>query len=289
MNEKRRLGKGLGALIPDALASSAETSEIRLDLIKPNPFQPRRAFSDEKLKELASSIKEHGILQAVVVSPSGEGDHYMLVAGERRCRAARMAGLDTVPAVVKTIDKNTMLEIALIENLQREDLNPVEEAFAYKKLMQDFSYTQEELARRIGRSRPSIANSIRLLALPDAILSLLSAGELTPGQVRPLLAIKDENQQYAAARQIIDEGFSAREAEKLVAEINTGKKKTQKKEPKAEAVQDPLSAEIQTQIQRALGTKVKLKTGKQGGTIEIYYYSEDDLERLVAKLLPEGI
>ncbi len=289
MNEKRRLGKGLGALIPDALASTAETSEIRLDLIKPNPFQPRRAFSDEKLKELASSIKEHGVLQAVVVSPSGEGDHYMLVAGERRCRAARMAGLDTVPAVVKTIDKNTMLEIALIENLQREDLNPVEEAFAYKKLMQDFSYTQEELARRIGRSRPSIANSIRLLALPDAILSLLAAGELTPGQVRPLLAIKDENQQYAAARQIIDEGFSAREAEKLVAEINTEKKKTEKKEPQAEAVQDPLSAEIQTQIQRALGTKVKLKTGKQGGTIEIYYYSEDDLERLVAKLLPEGI
>lgn len=289
MNEKRRLGKGLGALIPDALASSAETSEIRLDLIKPNPFQPRRAFSDEKLKELASSIKEHGVLQAVVVSPSGEGDHYMLVAGERRCRAARMAGLDTVPAVVKTIDKNTMLEIALIENLQREDLNPVEEAFAYKKLMQDFSYTQEELARRIGRSRPSIANSIRLLALPDAILSLLAAGELTPGQVRPLLAIRDENQQYAAARQIIDEGFSAREAEKLVAEINTEKKKTEKKEPQAEAAQDPLSAEIQTQIQRALGTKVKLKTGKQGGTIEIYYYSEDDLERLVAKLLPEGI
>ncbi len=289
MTEKRRLGKGLGALIPDALASSAETSEVKLDLIKPNPFQPRRAFSDEKLKELASSIKEHGVLQAVVLSPGGEGDHYVLVAGERRCRAARMAGLDTVPAVVKTIDKNTMLEIALIENLQREDLNPVEEAFAYKKLMQDFSYTQEELARRIGRSRPSIANSIRLLALPDSILNSLAAGELTPGQVRPLLAISDPDQQHAAARQIIDEGFSAREAERLVTEINTDKKKTEKKELQTEEAQDPLSVEIQTQIQRALGTKVKLKTGKQGGTIEIYYYSEDDLERLVAKLLPEGI
>ncbi len=289
MSEKRRLGRGLGALIPDALASSAETSEIKLDLIKPNPFQPRRTFNDEKLKELASSIKEHGVLQAVVVSPGGEDNQYILVAGERRCRAARMAGLETVPAVVRAIDKNTMLEIALIENLQREDLNPVEEAFAYKKLMQDFSYTQEELAKRIGRSRPSIANSIRLLALPDSILNSLAEGALTPGQVRPLLAINDPELQERAARQIIDEGLSSREAEKMATTINTEKGKVEKKESLRETVQDPLSAELQMQIQRSLGTKVKLRKGKSGGTIEIYYYSDDDLERLIAKLLPEGI
>ncbi len=289
MSEKRRLGRGLGALIPDALASSAETSEIKLDLIKPNPFQPRRTFNDEKLKELASSIKEHGVLQAVVVSPGGEDNQYILVAGERRCRAARIAGLETVPAVVRAIDKNTMLEIALIENLQREDLNPVEEALAYKKLMQDFNYTQEELARRIGRSRPSIANSIRLLALPDSILSSLAEGSLTPGQVRPLLAINDPELQERAARQIVDEGLSSREAEKMATTINTEKGKVEKKEAQTEAVQDPLSAELQLQIQRSLGTKVKLRKGKNGGTIEIYYYSDDDLERLIAKLLPEGI
>ncbi len=289
MSEKRRLGRGLGALIPDALASSAETSEIKLDLIKPNPFQPRRTFNDEKLKELASSIKEHGVLQAVVVSPGGEDNQYILVAGERRCRAARIAGLETVPAVVRAIDKNTMLEIALIENLQREDLNPVEEALAYKKLMQDFNYTQEELARRIGRSRPSIANSIRLLALPDSILSSLAEGALTPGQVRPLLAINDPELQERAARQIVDEGLSSREAEKMATTINTEKGKVEKKEAQTEAVQDPLSAELQLQIQRSLGTKVKLRKGKNGGTIEIYYYSDDDLERLIAKLLPEGI
>jgi len=287
MSEKRRLGKGLGALIPDALAASAETSEIKLDLIKPNPFQPRRTFNDEKLNELASSIKEHGVLQAVVVSPGGEDDHYILVAGERRCRAARLAGLDTVPAVVKAIDKSTMLEIALIENLQREDLNPVEEAHAYKKLMKDFGYKQDELASRIGRSRPSIANSIRLLALPDSILSSLAKGELTQGQVRPLLAISDPEKQCAAARQITTEGLSSREAEKMVTAINATKKG--EKETATETVLDPLSAELQLQMQRLLGTKVKLKKGKNGGSIEIYYYSDEDLERLMAKLLPEGI
>ncbi len=287
MNEKRRLGRGLGALIPDALATSAETSEIRLERIQPNPFQPRRTFDDEKLKELAASIKEHGILQAVVVSPSGEDDKYILVAGERRCRAARLAGLETVPAVVKAFDKNSMLEIALIENIQREDLNPVEEARAYKKLISDYSYTQEELARRIGRSRPSIANSMRLLSLSETVLNSLSIGELTPGQVRPLLAINDPDRQQAVAKQIIEEGLSAREAEKMVSKINAGKKDAHKSAENP--VDDPLSTELQLQIQRALGTKVKLKKGKSGGTIEIYYYSEDDLERLVARLLPEGV
>lgn len=286
MSEKRRLGKGLGALIPEVLTGSEDTNEISLDQIQPNPFQPREVFDDEKLRELASSIKEHGILQAVVVSPTGDGN-FFLVAGERRCRAARIAGLSSVPAIIKSLDRKTMLEIALIENLQREDLNPVEEARAYKRLMQEYNYTQEELARRIGRSRPSIANSIRLLSLPGEILELLAQGEISAGQVRPLLAISDPRMQQEAARQIIEEGLSAREAEKMAARISMRSGK--KREPEKAVTQDPVHIELQAQIQRSLGTKVRFKQGKNGGTIEIFYYSEEDLERLIAKILPEGI
>jgi ParB family transcriptional regulator, chromosome partitioning protein len=286
MSEKRRLGKGLGALIPEVMVGTAETNEIPLDQIKPNPFQPRQSFNEERLQELAFSIKEHGILQAVVVSPTGEGSYY-LVAGERRCRAARIAGLNSVPAVVKSFDRKTMLEIALIENLQREDLNPVEEAQAYKRLMQEYNYTQEELASRIGRSRPSIANCIRLLSLPEKILELLVSGEITAGQVRPLLVISDPGQQQAVANQIVKEGLSAREAERIAAKLSL-RAGGNKDEDRA-VIQDPLHVELQNQIQRSLGTKVRFKQGKNGGTIEIFYYSDEDLERLVAKLLPEGI
>ena len=287
MSEKRRLGKGLGALIPEVLTASSDTNEISLDLIKPNPYQPRQIFDEGKLDELAASIREHGILQAVLLSPAGEEEGYFLVAGERRCRAAKIAGLTTVPAVIKPLDRKVMLEIALIENLQREDLNPVEEATAYQRLMQEFSYTQEELARRIGRSRPAIANSIRLLSLPENILKYLAGGEITPGQVRPLLTISDPQLQQQAAAEIIAEGLSAREAEKIATRINAREKKDYGKD--RVPVQDPLHVELQLQIQRSLGTKVRLKEGKAGGTIEIYYYSEDDLERLIAKLLPEGV
>ncbi len=287
MSEKRRLGKGLGALIPDAMSSSAETTEIKLDKIKPNPFQPRSTFDDEKLSELAASIKEHGVIQAVVITPSGTDNQYLLVAGERRCRAARIAGLTSVPAVVKSFDKSTMLEIALIENLQREDLNPVEEARAYRKLMQEYKYTQEELSKRIGRSRPSIANSLRLLALPEKVLNSLIIGELTPGQVRPLLSINHQEAQQKLAEKIIEEKLSAREAEKIA--TKESKDNESSNNLKAEKVLDPESEELQLQIQRNLGTKVKLKQGKNGGTIEIYFYSDEDLERLIDKLIPEGL
>ncbi len=291
MAEKKRLGRGLGALIPEVMDDSSETNEIPLDRINPNPYQPRRDFDDEKLKELTASIKEHGVLQAVVLSPDPdeEGKNYTLVAGERRCRAARQAGLKTIPAVIKSVDRKTMLEVALIENLQREDLNPVEEAMAYKRLMQEHNYTQEELARRLGRSRPSIANSVRLLGLPDTILDYLAEHEMTSGQARPLLALIDQQKQEDAARKIMKEGLSAREAEKLVSKINSpGENKKHEKQDQ-EMVQDPLQAELQLQLQRALGTKVKIKPGKSGGIIEVFYYGEEDLERLVSKILPEGI
>ena len=287
MSDKRRLGKGLGALIPDALDASADKSEIELDKIKQNPYQPRENFNEEKLRELASSIREHGVLQAVVVTTANNDDQFYLVAGERRCRAARMAGLKTIPAVIKSYDHKTMLEIALIENLQREDLNPVEEAAAYQRLMKDYSYTQEELATRLGKSRSSIANSVRLLALPESILGMLKNGQVTVGQVRPLLAISDPREQEIIVQRIVEEKLTARDTEKLA--LGTGKVKTAETNKDSTEQEDPLQAELQMQMQRRLGTKVKIKPGKNGGTIEIFYYGEEDLERLIARILPEGL
>jgi len=284
VSDKRRLGKGLGALIPDVLSSAEDSREIDLNMIKPNPYQPRREFDEEKLKELAYSIKNYGILQAVILTKAVNEDGYYLVAGERRCRAAKIAGLLSVPAVVKDIDKNTMLEIALIENLQREDLNPVEEAQAYRRLMKDYGYKQEELASQIGKSRSAIANSIRLLSLPDKVLGYLAQGDMSAGQARPLLALDSEDLQLEAAIKILKEGLTARDVEKLANETKKSKKDTSG----AKSL-DPMQQELELQMQRELGTKVRLKEGKSGGTIEIYYYSEEDLERLISKLLPRGI
>ena len=289
MSDKRRLGKGLGALIPDAFDtnSDVEKSEIALEKIRPNPYQPRENFDQEKLEELAQSIREHGVLQAIVVCPTGSDADYYLVAGERRCRAAKLAGLKSIPAIVRSYDNKAMLEIALIENLQREDLNPVEEAAAYRQLMKDYNYTQEDLAQRLGKSRPAIANSVRLLALPKKILDLIARGKLTAGQARPLLAITDQLKQEEFAQKIVEEGLTARDAEKL--SERTEKKNRTSMENKQVASEDPLTSELQLQIQRRLGTKVRIKPAKSGGTIEIHYYGEEDLERLIAKLLPEGL
>ncbi len=289
MSDKRRLGKGLGALIPDAFDtdSDLEKSEIALEKIRPNPYQPRENFDPEKLDELAQSIREHGVLQAIVVCPTGSDGDYYLVAGERRCRAAKQAGLKSIPAIVRSYDNKAMLEIALIENLQREDLNPVEEATAYRQLMKDYNYTQEDLAQRLGKSRPAIANSVRLLALSKKILDLIAQGKLTAGQARPLLAIPDQLKQEEFAQKIVKEGLTARDAEKL--SERTAKKSRTEKGNQRETEEDPLTTELQLQIQRRLGTKVKIKPAKNGGTIEIHYYGEEDLERLIAKLLPEGL
>ncbi len=287
MSEKRRLGKGLGALIPDALEADAEKSEIALDRIKQNPYQPRVNFDQKKLDELALSIREHGVLQAVVLCPAGSGGDYFLVAGERRCRAAKLAGLKSIPAIIRGYDNKELLEIALIENLQREDLNPVEEATAYQRLMKEYNYTQEELARRLSKSRPAIANSVRLLALPEKVLELLAHGQLTAGQARPLLAVSGQTQQEEIAQKIVEEGLTARDAEKY--SERAAHKKKKRGEARAEITEDPLIAELQLQIQRRLGTKVKIRLSKNGGTIEIHYYGDEDLERLIAKLLPEGI
>lgn len=282
VGEKRRLGRGLGALIPDAIDQTAKYREIPLEDIKMNPYQPRTTIDQARLKELADSIKEHGVIQAIIVSPEDEG--YVLVAGERRFRAAQMAGLKTIPVIIKEVEQNELLEIALIENLQREDLNPVEEALAYQRLIKEFGFTQEELANRLGRSRAAIANTTRLLSLPESVREALAQGQITAGQARPLLRISEPAQQEALARKIINERLSAREAEKLTA-ANPRKRVRET----AAIKNEPLLAELQEKLQHTLGTKVRINRHKSGGNIEIYYYGDEDLERLISLLIPGGL
>lgn len=286
MKDKKRLGRGLGALIGEAYTRGDNIVNVPLARIKPNPLQPRADFDPERLQELADSIREHGVIQAVVVSPEGE-DSYYLVAGERRCRAARMAGLTSVPALIRQLDGRAMLEIALIENLLREDLNPIEEALGYRRLMDEFSLTQDQLARRLGRSRPSIANAVRLLSLPQRVQQALVEGKLTVGQARPLLAVKDPSRQEELAEQIAELKLTAREVERMAGpEGGTAKSRRRKQ---AEATADPLVKELQSRMQRQLGTRVKIHRRKDGGVIEVFFYGDEDLDRLVAILLPGGI
>ena len=273
---KRGLGRGLEALLPPVVqeVKPGEMIEnIEIGKIVPNPYQPRLTFNPEKLAELADSIKQFGILQPVVLRKVGKG--YELVSGERRCRAAHKAGLKVVPAVVRSYDDLEMSEIALVENLQRDDLNPMEEAAAYKKLAETFDYTQEKLADRLGKSRPAVANTMRLLQLAPSVQRFLADRKLTPGQVRPLPALQDPKAQVALAVRIVEEGLSARQVEDLM-----------KKRPKIGTTAKPAAdvhvTEYQERIASILGTKVTLKPSKAGkGTLEIEYYSLDDLERLV--------
>ena len=273
---KKGLGRGLGALLPSAIQEvrpGESVEKIQIAQIVPNRYQPRQHFDTDKLKELADSIKHFGVLQPVVLRKLEEG--YELVSGERRCRASTLAGEKTVPAVVRDYTDKQMSEIALVENLQRDDLNPIEEAVAYKRLSEEFEYTQEQLAERMGKSRPAVANTLRLLQLAPSVQRFLIDRKLTPGQVRPLLAIQDEKAQTAIAIRIADEGLSARSVEELM------KKKPLNKvaQPVEREVHE---ADLEDRISKALGTKAKLKVGKAGkGSIEIEYYSLEDLERLL--------
>ncbi len=286
MKDKRRLGRGLGALIDEAVTGGGNMIELNLDQIKPNPLQPRKEFDREKLQELADSIKEHGVVQAVVVSPAGRAG-YHLIAGERRCRAARMAGLTKIPALIREADGKALLEIALIENLQREDLNPVEEARAYRRLTKEFGLTQEELGRILGKSRPVIANSIRLLALPARVQQALIEGRLNVGQARPLLGIADAARQEELAGLIAERKLTAREVEKLIGAAAESKPK--KKRRKEAETGDPLTKELQNRLQRQFGTRVRISRRGGGGSIEISFYGEEDLERIISILMPGGL
>lgn len=273
-SKKHGLGKGLSALIPIAeTKTEGPVEEIKVDDIRPNTFQPRRDFDDQKLAELAESVRTHGILQPVVVREIVGG--YELVAGERRWRAAQLAGLATIPALIRELNEAEMVEVALIENIQREDLNPLEEAEALKVLLTEFGLTQEELAQRVGKSRSHIANIIRLLNLTPEVQKHVSRGTITMGHARALLAIEEPQAQIAACAQIVKRGLSVRQTEEMLRQT-LKKQKTKKRAPK-----DPWLQEVEAIIRQALATKVHIRPGKKGGKIIIEYYSPAELERLI--------
>lgn len=284
---KRGLGRGLDALFaaPDAaqvIDTNEPVNEIAIKDITPNLHQPRRDFDEEALAELAQSIKQHGVIQPVVVRKTLSG--YELVAGERRWRASQMAGLKMIPAVVREYTDAEMMEIALIENLQRRDLNAIEEAMAFRSLMEEFGLTQEEVAQRIGRSRSMIANTVRLLKLHPEVQSFVSRGTLNMGQARPLLALENPELQLDAANQIMEEDLSARDAEELVRRL-AARRPVKPAEPKQEIPEDQFFMnEFEDRLKVLLGTQVRIKPGKLKSKIEIEYYSNEDLERIMEML-----
>lgn len=279
MNKQSRgLGRGLEALIP-TMSEQEVVKELLITDIVANKYQPRNEFNEEALEELAESINQYGLLQPVIVRKVLNG--YELIAGERRWRAAQKNGAKTIPAIVREYSDIETTEIALIENLQRENLNAIEEAGAYQRLVNEFGLTQEELAKKIGRSRSHIANFIRLLNLPEIVQEYVSRGTLTMGQVRPLLTLESEDLQIEAAEYIIAEDLSARDAEKLVKKLMKDPQVLQEELEEEEYKEDVFVVEAEDVLKMALGTKVKIKPGKKKSKIEIEFYSADDLERLV--------
>lgn len=274
---KKGLGKGLNALLSD-INSNADKNEaffsVRINEVEPNVNQPRKVFNDEKLSELAESIKEHGIVQPIIVKK--EDSIYRIIAGERRWRAARIAGLTEVPILIKELTDKEIMEIALIENLQREDLNSIEEAEAYENLMKEYNMTQEDMSKIIGKSRSAIANTIRLLSLSDKVKQFLMMGEITSGHGRALLSVEKKEEQEKLAELIIEKGLNVRDTEKLV-KIGLSKKKTSKE------VEDNVELNnIEEKLQNVFGTKVKIKNNSNNkGKILIEYYSHQELDRIL--------
>jgi ParB-like partition proteins len=273
------LGRGIDAIFSDydALSTDKETvEELPLAEIRPNPYQPRKTFDEEALQELANSIKQSGVFQPIILRKSING--YEIIAGERRFRASKMAGKDTIPAIVRQIDETQMMEIAVLENLQREDLTPLEEAEAYQTLIKKLALTQEEVSERIGKSRPYIANYLRLLTLPDQTKKYLQAGQLSMGQARTLLSLKRKDQIDQVAKKALADKLTVRQLEQLVLQLNTDKPKASKpRQPKS-----PFIVATENALVDQLGTKVKIDNNKKGaGKIEINYTSTDDLNRIL--------
>jgi ParB family chromosome partitioning protein len=278
--KSKGLGRGLRALIPEAeTPAEGEIVEIPVGRIEPGPFQARREFNEEALAELADSIAEHGVMQPVVVRPL-PGERYQLIIGERRWRASQQAGLERIPALVRDVDDLTSSEMMLVENLQREDLNPLEEANAYRRLVEEFQLTQEEIAHRVGKSRPFIANSLRLLQLPGEILDLLSQGLLSTGHAKVLLGLEGGDGQCALAQQIVDRKLSVRETEREAQRIQqVGKPHLAVS--KTGPGRDVEMESLEERMRQLLGTKVRISSGRRSGKIEIEYYSKDELDRLM--------
>ena len=283
MAQPKGLGRGLGALLGDFQEPVLEKSNYRtvpLHRIEPNPDQPRKDFDEEALQELSESISVHGLIQPLTVRETEPG-YYQIIAGERRWRASRMAGLGEVPVVVIEADDCKAMELALIENLQRQDLNPVEEALGYQSLIEEYGLTQEDAAKRVGKSRPAVANALRLLALSPEILEMLRSGKLTAGHARAVLVLKTPKKQLEAAQKISALGLSVRQAELLCKHM--AKEVPQKKEPEIFAVD--YVAECEKQLSKQLGRGVKIVNGKRKGRFELEFYGQEDLQILLDALM----
>jgi len=279
MAKKFTLGKGLSALIPEESGEDINPNNkitISINKIRSDDEQPRKLFDSEKIAELAESIKTHGIIQPLIIRKYSE-DQYIIVAGERRWRAAKMAGLKEIPVIIMELSDRDILEISLIENIQRQDLNPIEEALAYRKLLNDFEITQEELSKRIGKSRVAIANTIRLTNLDERVQQYIIDSIITEGHGRVLLSVADKQKQYELAQQVIDEKLSVRELERLIKRFNEEKEKVIWSSDDL----NPYYKEIRNQLQNYFGTKVNVSNKRNKGKIEIEYYSEEDLQRIL--------
>jgi ParB family transcriptional regulator, chromosome partitioning protein len=277
------LGKGLDALLASSSTEEEQNSVLDLSVhaIDPGDEQPRKQFDQDKLEALASSIRTHGVVQPVIVRK--QGDRYTLVAGERRWRASRLAGLKSIPAIVKDYSSRDVMEIALIENLQREDLNPIEEGEAFQRLMDDYGLTQEEVANVVGRSRSAVANTVRMLTLPQKIRGFLIDGRLTSGHARTLVSINDEDIQEKLAEQIISKELNVREAEQLVKRLDAMGSRKPKREKDGNV--ETAMTDLQDRLRSLLGTQVEITGSANRGKIQITYFSSDDLDRLCEILL----
>lgn len=288
--EKRKgLGKGLNALIPSMEDEPVKKQDLKknglynieIDKIESNKNQPRKFFNDEKISELAQSISEHGVVQPIVVTKQGSDEHeqrYMIIAGERRWRASKIAGLKEIPAVIKDYSEKTIMEIALIENLQREDLNPVEEALAFRALIDEYKMTQDEIAKRLGKSRSAVANTLRLLNLPELVKEMLITGKITAGHGRAILSLEGEENQIAAAHRAASEGLNVREAEAFKKNENLKHPNNHNIKP---IIKDHQIVTIEEDLMKSLGTRVKIQYKKGAGRIEISFSNDEDLNRLI--------
>ncbi len=281
-----RLGRGLSALIPDISTDVDKKDIITIELknIYPNQDQPRKVFDEEKIKILSESIKNYGVLQPIVLKPDDKGK-YMIIAGERRYRASKLARKTDIPAVIKDIPMKDIMEIALIENLQREELNPIEEALAYRSLIKNYEVTQEEISEAVGKSRPHITNTLRLLNLPQKIMDMIDQGQITAGHGKALLRVTDENLQLELANKVIAEELSVRATEALAKKICED---NVKEIPKKSKEKDVFIVDVEEKLRNIFGTKVNISKGKKKGKIEIEYYNEDDLNNIVSMLLEDN-
>ncbi len=271
---KKALGKGIKAFIPEEYGILKEESytELEVDELRPSPLQPRMRFDEKGIEELAQSIRKAGVLQPIIVIP--EGEHFRILIGERRWRAAQKAGLRKVPVLIRNIPKEQQLEVSLVENLQREELNPIEIARAYERLTEELGYTQEEVGEKVGKDRASVANFLRLLKLPSEIQESIQDGKISMGHAKILLSVEDSKAQLDLVKRIVQKGLSVRATENLVAKFNKQLSPSRKRNP------DPNLEAVQEELLRALGTKVAISGNQKKGIINIFYYSLDELNRI---------